>query len=62
MLTIYNCVSKIKVLSGEHYHKSSMTYTFINDLAKVARQLPRVLDKDIIAILRHEKEKVIIDY
>lgn len=62
MISIYSCVSEIKLLSGTHHKKHGVTYSFVNDLVKTTNQLPRMVDKDIVAILRHEKELENTDY
>ena len=64
MICINSCVSKLKILRpGEHYRtKPGPTYTFINDLVKTTSQLPRMLDKDDIALIRHKNDNKQVDY
>ena len=63
MISIHSVVSKIRIVTGEHFRtKPGPTYTFINDLVKTSAQLPRMIDKDVIAILRHKKDKSTVDY
>ena len=56
MISIHSVVSKIRIVTGDHFRtKPGPTYTFINDLVKTTATLPRMIDKDVIAILRHKK-------
>ena len=62
MISIYSCISRVKVLSGKHYKKCGTAYTIVNDLVKVTEFFPRMLNYDEFALLRHETEKTIRDY
>ena len=63
MITIYSAVSKITLARGGHYKvKSSTTYTIINDLTSVSKQLPRMPSIEGIAIIRHKNTPVGKEY
>ena len=62
MISIYSCISRVKVLSGKHYKKCGTAYTIVNDLVKVTEFFPRMLNFDELAILRHKNETTTRDY
>jgi hypothetical protein len=63
MINIYSAISKVCLAGGKHYKMNTGTcYTVVNDLASVARKLPRMPTIDTIAILRHKNTKVSKDY
>lgn len=62
MVSIYSCISRVKVLSGKHYKKCGTAYTVINDLVKVTDFFPRMLNYDELAIIRHRSETTTRDY
>jgi hypothetical protein len=63
MINIYSAISKVCLAGGKHYKMNTGTcYTVVNDLASVARKLPRMPTIDTIAILRHKNAKVSKDY
>jgi hypothetical protein len=56
MINIYSAITKVFLAGGKHYKlKGGTCYTIINDLASVAKQLPRMPTIDGTAILRHKK-------
>ena len=62
MISIYSCISRVKVLSGKHYKKCGTAYTIVNDLVKVTDFFPRMLNYDELALLRHKTERTTRDY
>ena len=62
MISIYSCISRVKVLSGKHYKKCGTAYTTINDLVKVTEFLPRAVTVDEFAVLRHRSETTSRNY
>jgi hypothetical protein len=63
MISIYNAISKVCLVGGKHYHmKGATSYTVINDVASVAKQLPRMPNVEDTAILRHKNTKSCHDY
>jgi hypothetical protein len=54
MISIYSAISKITLVGGKHYQtKGASTYTVVNDLASVSKQLPRMPSIECTALLRH---------
>jgi hypothetical protein len=63
MISIYSAISKITLVGGKHYQtKGASTYTVINDLASVSKQLPRMPSIECIALLRHRNGDFKKDY
>ena len=67
MISIYNCITRLKVLrykkgTFQHHLKHLTTFTIVNDFATVNYQLPRLLTKDDIALIRHRSDKGHKDY
>ena len=63
MINIYSAVSKISLARGGHYKiKSSTTYTIINDLTSVSKQLPRMPSIEATAIIRHKNTPIGKEY
>jgi hypothetical protein len=63
MISLYSAISKITLVGGKHYHsKGAFTYTVVNDLASVSRQLPRMPSIEDIAVLRHKNADFKRDY
>jgi OTU-like cysteine protease len=63
MINIYSAISKVCLAGGKHYKLNSGTcYTIVNDLASVAKKLPRMPTIESIAIIRHKNTKISNDY
>ena len=63
MINIYSAISKVCLAGGKHYKMNTGTcYTIVNDLASVAKKLPRMPTIESIAIIRHKNSKVNSDY
>ena len=63
MINIYSAVSKVTLSRGGHYKvKSSSTYTIINDLTSISRQLPRMPSLESIAVMRHKNTPIGKEY
>ena len=63
MINIYSAITKMVPAGGKHYKMKGCTcYTIINDLASVAKRLPRMPSIEDTAILRHKKDLIGKDY
>jgi hypothetical protein len=63
MISIYSAISKITLVGGKHYQsKGATTYTIVNDLASVSKQLPRMPSIESTALLRHRNGDFKKDY
>ena len=64
MISIYSCITKLKVNPNcdKHHRKFATTFTIINDLVAVNQILPKVLTVEDIALLRHHSDKDIKYY
>ena len=64
MISIYSCITKLKVNPNgdKHHRRFATTFTIINDLVAVNQILPRVLTVEDIALLRHRSDKDIKHY
>ena len=63
MINIYSAVSKVTLARGGHYKvTSSSTYTIINDLISILKQLPRMPSLESIAVMRHKNTPIGEDY
>lgn len=63
MISIYSAISKISLVGGKHYQmRGATSYTIVNDVTSVARQLPRMPNIEDTEILRHKNTKSHHDY
>ena len=64
MISIYSCVTRLKVNpnNDKHHRRFATTFTIINDLVAVNQILPRVLTIEDFALLRHRTDKGIKHY
>ena len=63
MINIYSAISKVCLAGGKHYKMNSGTcYTIVNDLASVAKKLPRMPTIESVAIIRHKNTRISKDY
>jgi primosomal replication protein N len=62
MISIYSAVSKVSLMGGKHYRvKGATTYTIVNNLAGIAKQLPRMPSVAEFAILRAATQEAAVD-
>jgi hypothetical protein len=63
IINIYSAISKVCLAGGKHYKMNSGTcYTIVNDLASVAKKLPRMPTIESVAIIRHKNTRISKDY
>ena len=63
MINMYSAVSKVTLSRGGHYKvKSSSTYTIINDLTSISKQLLRMPTLKSIAVMRHKNTPIGKEY
>ncbi len=64
MISIYSCITRLKVNPNNerHHRRFATTFTIVNDLVAVNQMLPRVLTIEDVALLRHRTDKGIKHY